>query len=357
MKRLNRLFSCIIILSVCCEILMIPLNNSRSLAAENTKNVVTMYKKENVFIHEGRENSMIIKKVGIKRYKKSMGEGNVAPNLGELKKFKVKSGPKGTVTFTWKKIDHKYEKVEIQASLSLEFDNDKILSINCLANRGILRNIVGLERGKIYYFRARVFEGEYYSKWTKTVSVKIDDSRYKPTFVGNKKIKKTYTRKKFNLEVKTDSDGKLSYSTSNKKVATVDNKGMVFVQGYGKAIITVKTKATKEFEAGEKKITIIIVPDKVKKFSAKSLSNGRVKFTWKKVKVKNAKCQIQASTSKDFPDEFTKVVNPCPDLQRGKFIADGLKSGKTYYFRARVVVKVSGKNYCSVWSEKKIKIR
>lgn len=194
----------------------------------------------------------------------------------------------------------------------------------------------------------------YFNKKELIVDIGI---RKAPIFTGYKNIKEIYCKKKIDIDISTDSDGKLSYSTSNKKVAAVDNKGMVFVKGYGKAIITVKTKATKEFEAGEKKITIIIVPDKVKKFSAKSLSNGRVKFTWKKVKVKNAKCQIQASTSKDFPDEFTKVVNPCPDLQRGKFIADGLKSGKTYYFRARVVVKVSGKNYCSVWSEKKIKIR
>jgi len=204
--------------------------------------------------------------------------------------------------------------------------------------------------------------GDVYSYNSDATLYAVWKNKYKPILKNtqisvNSNIKKEYGVKKFKLKVNINSNGKRRYKTSNKKIVTIDKNGYVKIKGYGKVTITISVGKTSEYKAATKMVKLYIVPDMIKKFYAKSYSNGRVKFTWKKVKVKNAKCQIQASTSKDFPDEFTKVVKPCPKLQRGKFIADGLKSGKIYYFRARVVVKVSGKNYCSVWSEKKIKIR
>jgi hypothetical protein len=86
----------------------------------------------------------------------------------------------------------------------------------------------------------------------------------------------------------------------------------------------------------------------------KSTAGGRVAFTWKKVKTKHAKCEIQASTTSDFAE--TKSV-PSPSGAKGSYVADGLRSGTTYYFRIRTVLKVSGKTYYSDWVKKKARIK
>ena len=115
-----------------------------------------------------------------------------------------------------------------------------------------------------------------------------------------------------------------------------------------------KVSETSEYKTASKKIKVSIIPAGVKRFKAKSKSSGRVTFTWKRQKIKNAKCQIQASLTSDF--QSTKSV-PSPSLKKGRFIADGLKRGTTYYFRIRVSRKIAGKTYYSGWIKKKVKIK
>lgn len=174
------------------------------------------------------------------------------------------------------------------------------------------------------------------------------------TISGPSSITKVYGKKRYRLTVKTMSNGKISYKSSNKKVVTVDEKGNVSIKGYGKATITVKVSETSEYKTASKKIKVSIIPAGVKRFKAKSKSSGRVTFTWKRQKIKNAKCQIQASLTSDF--QSTKSV-PSPSLKKGRFIADGLKRGTTYYFRIRVSRKIAGKTYYSGWIKKKVKIK
>ena len=180
-------------------------------------------------------------------------------------------------------------------------------------------------------------------------------NRKKTIITAKSKINVAYGSKDSVLDVKVNSDGKLTYQTSNDKVITVDKNGRITVKGYGKAVITIKVSKTSEYKAATKKIKILIVPDEVKKFKVKSNSSGGVSFSWKKVNDKNAKCQIQASPTSDFSD--TKSI-PDKAMKLGKLVnIRGLTRGRVWYFRSRVAVNVSGKTYYSGWVVRKVKIK
>lgn len=73
-------------------------------------------------------------------------------------------------------------------------------------------------------------------------------------------VKKSFTKKKgckpFYLKAKSKT--KLTYSSSNKKVATVNSKGKVTVKKVGKTTITIRTKGNSNYLSATKKITITV---------------------------------------------------------------------------------------------------
>ena len=71
---------------------------------------------------------------------------------------------------------------------------------------------------------------------------------------GTASYNKTTASKAFKLNAKAKTA--LTYTSSNKKVATVDKNGKVTIKGAGKAVITVKAAATSEYKAATKKVTI-----------------------------------------------------------------------------------------------------
>ena len=71
---------------------------------------------------------------------------------------------------------------------------------------------------------------------------------------------KTVGAKAFKLSAKAKT--KLTYTTSNKKVATVDKNGKVTIKGAGIATITIKAAATEKYKAATKKITIKVTGKK-----------------------------------------------------------------------------------------------
>ena len=58
----------------------------------------------------------------------------------------------------------------------------------------------------------------------------------------------------------TDSDGLVSFSSSNIEVATVDNKtGKVSIVGAGETVITANIAETSEFEPGEASYILVVL--------------------------------------------------------------------------------------------------
>lgn len=82
--------------------------------------------------------------------------------------------------------------------------------------------------------------------------------------ISAKPYKKSYGNKPFNIKAKTSGNGKLSYKSSNKKVATVSSKGKAIIKGCGKTTITIKASSTAKYTYATKKITITVKPGKLK---------------------------------------------------------------------------------------------
>lgn len=140
--------------------------------------------------------------------------------------------------------------------------------------------------------------------------------------------------------------GKVSYTTSNNKIATVSKKGKVTAKKAGKVVITVKSAATANYNAATAKITIKVKPKTTSIGKVTSPDKGQIKVTWKKNKTGDA-YEIQYSTSKKFTKSTTKTVKVSKNSTTSATIKK-LRAGKKYYVRMRSTDK-TGK-LTSAWS-------
>ena len=134
--------------------------------------------------------------------------------------------------------------------------------------------------------------------------------------------------KSFNLGAKATTGMKVSYASSNKKVATVSSNGTVSVKGTGIATITV-TASGSNYNTVTKKITIKVAPKKqsVKAKTAKK----KLTITW--TKDSNATgYQVQIATKKNLKGAKTYTVK---SYKTYKKTISKLKSKKKYYVRVR----------------------
>ena len=149
--------------------------------------------------------------------------------------------------------------------------------------------------------------------------------------------------------LKPKAKGKITYKSSNTKVATVNSKGKVKIKGTGKVTISITAKETSAYKKQTKKVTIYAVPGKR---DIKKLSSGKKKLTvqWKKDNRSDG-YQVQYSTEKKFKKNVKNVV--IGKKQTTKQTIKKLKTGKKYYVRIRSYKKISGKKYYGTWSSKK----
>lgn len=149
--------------------------------------------------------------------------------------------------------------------------------------------------------------------------------------------------------LKPKAKGKITYKSSNTKVATVNSKGKVKIKGTGKVTISITAKETSAYKKQTKKVTIYAVPGKR---DIKKLSSGKKKLTvqWKKDNRSDG-YQVQYSTDKKFKKNVKNVV--IGKKQTTKQTIKKLTTGKKYYVRIRSYKKISGKKYYGTWSSKK----
>ena len=172
--------------------------------------------------------------------------------------------------------------------------------------------------------------------------------------VPDSTIDKSYGSKSFTLKATTNSDGKKTYKSANKKIATISSKGKVTIKGYGKTTLTITTEETDLYEKGTKKVTITVVPKKASITKVKASGGGDVRITWKKNKTVDG-YQLQYSTSSNFKKSVkTKKIKNYKTTSTTL----RLKKKKTYYFRIRSYKKVGKKTYYGAYSAvKKIKVK
>ena len=168
-----------------------------------------------------------------------------------------------------------------------------------------------------------------------------------------KSFTKTYGNKAFNLGAKAKT--KLSYKSSNTKVATVNSTGKVTLKGPGKATITITAAATSNYNAASKSITITVKPKKATLKKAKSTKKRTLKVMWKR-DTKATGYQVVIAQNKKFKKGKKTAL-----IKKNKTTSKTfkkLKSRKNYYYKVRAYKQVGKtKIYGSYSKVKKVKVR
>ena len=153
------------------------------------------------------------------------------------------------------------------------------------------------------------------------------------------KYNKKLSDKAFSLNAKAN--GKLTYKSSNTKVAAVDSKGKVTLKGVGTATITVSAAATGNYKAASTKVTIKV---------AKGTPAIKVKTTSRTLKVaavkkKAQKITLGASVNSKGKLSFKKTSGNkaiTVNTKTGALtVKKGLKKG-TYKVKVQITSKATG---------------
>lgn len=173
------------------------------------------------------------------------------------------------------------------------------------------------------------------------------------TISGPSSFKKVVNAKRFSLKAKAK--GRLSFRSSNPRVASVSGNGMVTVRKVGKTTITITAAATGSHRTALKKVAVTVIPEGTKIKSAKALKGKKkVRLTWKRNRAATG-YQIQYSRYPSMKKAKRLTIRKNKTVK--KTVAR-LKKGKRYYFRVRTYKKSGGTKYYSNWSGKKsVKVR
>ncbi len=167
-----------------------------------------------------------------------------------------------------------------------------------------------------------------------------------------KSLKKSYGSGTFYLGATADGDGKLSYASSNKKVAVISSTGEVTLKSFGKTTITIKAAETENYTSASKKITLTVSPAKAKINKLFSKEKKSMSVNWNPVKG-NVNYQVQISLNKSFNKHTIQR-----SIKKNKAGVSLLQSGKTYYVRVRAYGKKGSKKYFGSWSSiRSVKIK
>lgn len=131
---------------------------------------------------------------------------------------------------------------------------------------------------------------------------------------------------------------KLSYKSSNTKVATVSTAGKIHVAGPGKTTITVKAASSNSYNAASKSFVLTVKP-KTQSISLASDSNSKLQVTMKKDSSVSG-YQIVYAKKSTFTGDSVHAVKVSGYTNNVKVIS-GLKSGARYYVKARAYKKTT----------------
>ena len=198
--------------------------------------------------------------------------------------------------------------------------------------------------------QVETFDGNFTAKCTVTVrnqTVKASQSITAQSFT------KTYGNISFNLGAKAKT--KLSYKSSNTKVATVSSTGLVTLKGPGKATITITAAATTNYNAASKNITITVKPKKATLKKAKSTKKRTLKVMWKR-DTKATGYQVVIAQNKKFKKgKKTALIKKNKTTSR---TFKKLKSRKNYYYKVRAYKQVGKTKIYGAYSKaKRIKVK
>ena len=154
--------------------------------------------------------------------------------------------------------------------------------------------------------------------------------------VSKTSYKKVYGDKAFSL--KASSNCKITYKSSNTKVATVKN-GKVTLKKCGKATITLTTGGG-NYKKQTKKVTITVVPKQASVKKVTSKKAAQLTVSWKK-QTEASGYVVEYTTDKNFKKGVKKVT-----ISKNKTTSTTikkLKKGKKYYVRVKPYTTIDKK--------------
>ena len=200
---------------------------------------------------------------------------------------------------------------------------------------------VKIKSGGTATITAKAAENENYK--SKEYIIKVNVNKASQSITCKSGITKSFAVNSYfylNAKAKT----KLTYKSSNSKIATVSSSGKVIMKNPGKVTFTVYAASTGQYKGTTKKVTFT---SNLKKpaLTAKAYSGRKIKLTWSKVPGANGyKVYIYDKSKKKYICRLNKKSSVKSVTHQG------LKAGKTYIYKVRAYRMVNGKTVYSPYS-------
>ena len=201
-----------------------------------------------------------------------------------------------------------------------------------------------------------------------TITKTFKINKATPTFTGYSTYYRTPSREDFTINTKSSNeDAKLTYSSDNTKIASVDANGKITLNGgIGTVTITVTSPETQNYKKATKAVKIVVTADEetddseensivtgVQNTTIKAsseLGNGYIKVNWEKSPgYKVDYYEVYRSTTSGVYGEEPYFTTKDGDADYYKNTKE-LKKGVRYYYKVRGVREIDGITYYSKWS-------
>lgn len=176
-------------------------------------------------------------------------------------------------------------------------------------------------------------------------SGKTSTSLKKQTISSKSSYNKVYGDAAFSLNAKTNGDGKLTYQSSNAKVAAVNSKGKVSIQGVGSAKITITASQTAKYKQAKATVTIQVGLAKPQLTKIENSKNG-VSLKWKKAAGAAGYIVYRKSGSGSW-----KKIKKLTGSSKNSYVDTSAKNGTSYTYTVKAF---KGKINSALASSKKM---
>jgi hypothetical protein len=167
--------------------------------------------------------------------------------------------------------------------------------------------------------------------------------------ISAKSFTKTYGSKAFKINAKSSGGTKLTYKSSNKKVAAVNSSGKVTIKGCGKATITITAASSALYKSASKKITVTVKPGKIKYTTRDRTTKKGIRIV--KVNFKSQKNCDGYDVQISFKNSFKDIKSAKLKKTKKTVVFTKVTVGTKYYLRLRAYKKIGGKKTYGKWSK------
>ena len=224
---------------------------------------------------------------------------------------------------------------------------------SCYRNDGIISPYYNSAFAWSDKVRLYGYAGSYAESYARKYGIPFIYQKENPKLVSMS-LTKVFGQKPFQLKVSYSGNGKLSYKSSDTKVAAVSSDGRVTLKGPGRATITITAAATASYNGATKRVTITVKPKKTAGLKVKK-GKKRMTVSWKRDK-KATGYQLTYAQNKKFKKGRKNIT--ISKNKTTKKTVKKLKAKKTYYVKVRAYKSVGKtKLYGAYSGVKKVKTR